>query len=104
MSEDTPTTKGQPPVHTIRVGSVKAAIWKNEKPREDGSIAVEYSVKFTRGYRDKHKVWHETTSYFADDISRLFLVGLKSFEYISLTRGSSPEPEKAEADTEDLPV
>ena len=50
-------------MHTVRVGNVKVAIWKNES----GS----YSVTHERSYTDDAGNWHSTPGYGRDDIPKL---------------------------------
>ena len=50
------------PIHEIRLGRIKAAIWQNET--EQG---VRYSVSITRLYR-KEERWESSTSFGRDDL------------------------------------
>ncbi len=53
------------PIHEVRLGSIKAAIWKNETP----GGGVRYSTHFSRIYRDeKEKEWKRTESFGRDDL------------------------------------
>ena len=54
------TKKG--PVHEVRIGSVKAAIWRN-----DGSNGPWHGVSFERVYRDGNE-WKSSTSFGRDDL------------------------------------
>jgi len=56
-----PNTKAKP-VHEIRLGRIKAAIWENET--QNGSL---YNVTFVRLYRDG-KQWKDATSFGRDDL------------------------------------
>jgi len=61
-------TQKQKPIHEVRLGFIKAAVWKNET--ESG---VRYNVTFTRIYREKDdENWKHTDSFGRDD---LLLVG-----------------------------
>ena len=51
------------PVEEVRIGSVKAAIWKNET--ESGP---RFNVTFQRIYRDDEKGWRSTDSFGRDDL------------------------------------
>jgi hypothetical protein len=51
------------PVEEARIGSVKAAIWKNET--ESGP---RFNVTFQRIYRDDKKGWQSTDSFGRDDL------------------------------------
>ena len=51
------------PVEEVRIGSVKAAIWKNET--ESGP---RFNVTFQRLYRDGENGWRSTDSFGRDDL------------------------------------
>jgi hypothetical protein len=51
------------PIEEVRIGSVKAAIWKNET--ENGT---RYSVTFQRIYRDDQNRWRSTDSFGRDEL------------------------------------
>lgn len=52
------------PVHDIRIGSVRAAIWKNDTP-----AGVRFNATFSRLYRDKDAgEWRSTESFGRDDL------------------------------------
>jgi hypothetical protein len=57
--------KNAPPVHEVRIGLIKAAIWAN--PTDDG---VRHNVTFERSYRDGEE-WKTTTSFGRDDLLTL---------------------------------
>ncbi|PWU19868.1 MAG: hypothetical protein C5B50_05410 [Verrucomicrobia bacterium] len=47
------------PVHEVRIGSCKAAVWKNET-----SNGIRYNVTFSRIYKDKDDdQWKSTSSF-----------------------------------------
>ncbi len=50
------------PVHEVRLGRIKAAIWENDT--ENGA---RHNVTFTRLYRDGDK-WKDSTSFGRDDL------------------------------------
>ena len=50
------------PVHEVRLGRIKAAVWQNET--ENG---VRHNVTIARLYRDGD-VWKDTTSFGRDDL------------------------------------
>src|SRR5262249_35423927 len=59
-------TKKTKPIHEVRLGLIKAAVWKNET--ENGA---RYSVTFTRIYKDKNNEedpWKFTPSFGRDDL------------------------------------
>ena len=51
------------PIHDIRMGRIKAAIWKN-----DTRNGTRHNVTFSRSYRDDHGNWHDTTNFDRDDL------------------------------------
>lgn len=62
--ESTPTPAKNRPVQTIRIGSIKAAIWAN-----DGSQGgVFYSVTFVRVYKDGQGQWQTADTFGRDDL------------------------------------
>lgn len=56
-----PNSKQQP-VHEIRLGVVKAAIWENET-----SVGVRHNVSISRLYKDGDE-WRNTDSFGRDDL------------------------------------
>ena len=53
----------QPPLAEVRIGSVKAAIWRNEA--EGG---VYHSASFSRLYRTEDGEWRSTASFRGHDL------------------------------------
>ena len=73
-----------PPIKEFRVGTIKAAIWRNEVQQGDRTV-VQYSVKVQRSYYDQeHKEWKPTEFFFPADLPKLQLVAAKAFEFVSL--------------------
>lgn len=58
------STKAKP-VHEVRLGRIKAAIWAN-----DGENGTRYNVTFSRIYKDGD-VWKDSTSFGRDDLPLL---------------------------------
>ena len=50
------------PVHEVRLGSIKAAVWKNDTEK-----GVRYNTTFSRIYRDGDE-WKSTDSFGRDDL------------------------------------
>ena len=67
----------QKPVHTVRHGNVKAAIWENA-----GKSGAFYRVSFTRSYKDGD-AWKDTTSYGLFDIWDLVHCAGEAYVWIS---------------------
>ena len=55
-----------PPIEEIRIGTVKAAIWKN-----DTKGGVYYNVTFSRLYRTDEGDWRESSSFGRHDLLAL---------------------------------
>ena len=56
-------TSNTKPVDEVRIGAVKAAIWRNET--DNGS---RFNVTFSRSYRDSEGNWKSTSSFRRDDL------------------------------------
>ena len=54
--------QNQQPVHEIRLGAVKAAIWENET-----SVGVRHNVTVSRLYKEGEE-WRNTDSFGRDDL------------------------------------
>lgn len=52
------------PVHKIRIGKIKVALWEN-KGDKNGTW---FSVTATRSYLDNQKKWHTANSFGKDDL------------------------------------
>lgn len=55
--------KASPPVHSVRFGAVKAAVWEN-----DTQHGVMHNVTVSRSYKDDQGNWQESGSFGADDL------------------------------------
>lgn len=53
----------QRPIHEIRLGKVKAAIWKNET-----DAGPRYSVSIVRLFKTDKEVWDSSTSFGRDEL------------------------------------
>ncbi len=56
-------TSNPKPVDEVRIGAVKAAIWRNET--DNGS---RFNVTFSRSYKDSEGNWKSTSSFRRDDL------------------------------------
>ena len=62
--EDTMPKPKDKPIHEVRIGAIKAAIWKN-----DTSNGVRYNTTFSRLYKDREDdQWKSTDSFGRDDL------------------------------------
>ena len=69
------TTK-QKPIHEVRLGHIKAAVWKNET-----EAGVRYNVTFSRIYKDGD-TWNSTDSFGRDDCLLLAKVADQAHTWI----------------------
>ncbi len=69
-------TPKQKPIHEVRLGSIKAAVWRNET--ESG---VRYNVTFSRIYKDGDN-WKSTDSFGRDDLLLLGKVADQAHSFI----------------------
>lgn len=53
----------QKPIHTIRFGRIKVAIWANQSPNGPW-----YNVQACRVYMDDHGEWKQSDSFGRDDL------------------------------------
>jgi hypothetical protein len=51
------------PIHEIRLGRIKAAIWENE-----GENGIRYNVTLTRLYKNEKDEWRDSTTFGRDDL------------------------------------
>ena len=64
------------PIHEVRLGHVKAAVWKN-----DTEAGVRYNVTFSRIYKDGD-TWNSTDSFGRDDLLLLSKVADQTHSWI----------------------
>ena len=67
------------PVHTVRIGSIKAAVWENQT--DDGP---RHAVTFSRGYQVEEG-WKDTGSFRPRDLPVLMKVADLAFDWIHAT-------------------
>jgi hypothetical protein len=67
MTENANHETKNPPVHSVRFGAIRCAVWANETKN-----GVMHSTVLTRTYRDENGEYQETNSLRRDD---LLLVG-----------------------------
>jgi hypothetical protein len=75
------------PAHEVRIGAVKAAVWKNET-----TTGVRYNVTLSRIYKDKEDdQWKSTESFGRDDLLVLAKVADAAHTWI-FQQSQTPEP------------
>lgn len=83
----------QQPTKEIRLGSIKAAVWKN-----DTEAGVRYNVTFNRLYRDGDS-WKSTDSFGRDDLLLLGKVADQAHSWICSQNGNPEETHQRAAAT-----
>ena len=77
-TEPTPNEEAKRPVHEVRLGRIKAAVWENET--ENGT---RHSVTITRLYKTEgDPTWKTTTSFNRDDLPLVAKVADMAHTYI----------------------
>jgi hypothetical protein len=76
------------PVHTIRYGALRAAIWKREVDLGNNSRPM-YSVTFTRSYKDGDD-WKDSSSFGFDDLLTLAKMADEAHSFIRQQRKEPP--------------
>ena len=66
----------QKPIHEVRLGAIKAAVWKN-----DTQNGVRYNTTFSRLYKDGEE-WKTTDSFVRDDLLVLANVSDRTHSWI----------------------
>jgi hypothetical protein len=69
------------PVHTIRFGSIQAAIWRNVVDNGNSSRPM-YNVTFSRSYKDGENNWKDSASFGADDLLLLSKIADEAHSWI----------------------
>jgi hypothetical protein len=68
------------PVHTIRYGVIRAAIWKNVV--DNGNVPRDnYNVTFSRGFNDGNQ-WRDSASFGVDDLLVMAKVANEAHSWI----------------------
>ena len=80
--------KDNKPAHEVRLGAIKAAIWKN-----DTQSGVRYNVTFSRLYKDGDE-WKSTDSFGRDDLLVLAKVADQAHSWI-FAQGQEEQGERA---------
>ncbi len=66
----------RPPVHIIRMGFIKASVWKN-----DTKVGIRHAVTITRLFKNGD-VWQESSRFGRDDLPLVSKVGELAHEWI----------------------
>jgi len=78
------------PAHEIRLGAIKASIWKNE-----ADSFTRYNVTIARSYKDGSDQWKVSDSFGRDDLPRVIKCADLAYEWIFAASGNptANEPE-----------
>lgn len=82
MTQQSPTTR---PMDTVRDGSLKATIWKNE-PKDGSEKGPFYSVKFTRTWRDDKGDYHDSDSFSGTELLRIARLANIAYDEVAILR------------------
>ena len=78
------------PVHEVRLGAIKAAVWAN-----DGAQGVFYNVTLSRVYKDRQGSWQSATTFGRDDLLVLAKVADRAHTWIC-EQSQGPNPDTRE--------
>jgi hypothetical protein len=82
------------PIHTLRIGSVKASIWENTS----GAGKTFFSTSLVHTYKDEADQWRESSTFLPDDLPKLELASRKAFEFIHTQNAEKITAERTEND------
>ena len=85
----------QKPIHEVRLGHIKAAVWKN-----DTEAGVRYNVTFSRIYKDGD-TWNSSDSFGRDDLLLLAKVADQAHSWIFENRETEGANQTAARENED---
>jgi hypothetical protein len=85
--------KANRPVHTVRYGAVRAAIWRNVVDNGNASRPL-YCVTFNRSYKDGGNNWKESGSFGADDLLLLAKAADEAHTWIARQRSADAGADK----------
>lgn len=85
-------TAKQKPVHEIRLGRIRAAIWENETKN-----GARHNVTFSRLYKDEDE-WRDSTSFGRDDLPLLQKVAdrVHSWIFTASSNGGTDDDENGD--------
>jgi hypothetical protein len=70
------------PMANMKVGSVRAAIWKNHRQNENGNSFESVKVVLDRTYKDRSGNYSSTHSLDVNDIPKAILALMRAYEYL----------------------
>lgn len=90
-------TMNTKPIHEVRLGAIKAAVWKNQT-----ETGVRFNATFTRLYRQNEK-WASTDSFGRDDLLVLAKVADQAHSWIHLQEQQESGNKQPPAETAETP-
>ena len=70
------------PLVNIKVGSVRAAIWKNQRQNENGNSFESVKVVLDRTYKDRSGNYSSTHGLDVNDIPKAIFALMEAYEYL----------------------
>ena len=80
----------QRPVHEVRLGAIKAAVWRNET-----QFGARYSATFSRLYKGEGDKWESSDSFGRDDLLLLGKVANETHSWICAQKQEEQSTTKA---------
>jgi hypothetical protein len=80
------------PNHEVRLGAIKAAVWRNET-----EAGARFSVKFSRIYKEEH-AWKSTESFGRDDLLLVSKVANEAHSWIHQQEQNEPGSKQPSAE------
>ncbi len=80
------TTTNSKPLETLRDGSVKATIWRNDSDK--GGF---YSVRLTRTWKDEQGQYHDSDSFSGSELLRIARLANIAYDAIQAYRANDRE-------------
>ena len=80
------------PVHEVRMGRIKAAIWENKTDQ-----GTRHNVSITRIYKDGN-AWKESTSFGRDDLPLVIKIADAAHVWIYANGTSNAQPSEESSD------
>ena len=87
----------QKPAHEVRLGAIKAAVWRNET-----QTGARFNVKLSRIYKDGD-TWKSTDSFGRDDLLLLAKVADKAHSWIHQQEQGAPANKQPLAEAAETP-
>lgn len=84
------TQTNKKPVHTIRYGAVRVAIWENQSA--NGPFL---NATFERTYRDSEGKAQSAHAFGVSDLALLQLASLEAAQWMNANRASQPQQDEA---------